>query len=88
MHPLVIIRWRDAYFDFDAHDTERSREDYIVTTVGHLIRQDSLFVTLAGEVLPDGDGYRALSHIPRAVIVEQRTLEDPEAAPLWPVETA
>jgi hypothetical protein len=74
VHPLVIIRWRDAYFDFDANEAERSRDDYIVTTVGHLIGQDALFVSLAAEVLPDGDGFRAVTHIPLVAIVEQRTL--------------
>lgn len=66
---LVLARWRDAWFDFDEPDPEDTREDYLVTTVGFLVRETPRFVSLAQELLPDGDGFRAVTHIPRAVLV-------------------
>lgn len=36
-------------------------------TVGYLIRSGSV-VSLAQEILPDGDGYRAVTHIPAAMV--------------------
>ena len=31
---LVLVTWRDAWFDFDEVDPEDARSDYLVTTVG------------------------------------------------------
>ena len=66
--PLVVITWRDAWFDFDQDGDEEARADYLVTTVGFVVRDGPRFLSVAQEVLPDGDGYRAVTHIPRAVI--------------------
>jgi hypothetical protein len=76
-HPLVLVVWRDAWFDFDQKDEEESRSDYLVHTVGFLLSDGPRFVSLAQEVLPDGDGYRAVTHIPLA-IVERLTYLEPE----------
>lgn len=62
----IRVLWRDAYFDFDGDGA--SRDDYLVTSVGFLVNDGERFLTIAAEVLPDGDGYRAISHIPRRVI--------------------
>jgi hypothetical protein len=67
--PLVVVTWRDAWFDFDHADATEPRSDYLVTTVGFVIREGPRFVSIAQEVLPDGDGFRAVTHIPVAVIV-------------------
>jgi hypothetical protein len=66
--PLVLVTWRDAWFDFDEPDPEEARADYLVTTVGFLVRQGPRFVSVAQEVLPDGDGFRAVTHIPTVVV--------------------
>jgi hypothetical protein len=66
--PLVLVTWRDAWFDFEEADPEDAREDYLVSTVGFLVRQGPRFVSVAQEVLPDGDGFRAVTHIPVAVV--------------------
>lgn len=66
--PLVLVTWRDAWFDFDGDDDTESRADYLVTTVGFVLRDGPRFLSLAQEVLPDGDGFRAVTHIPRKVI--------------------
>ena len=66
--PLVLVTWRDAWFDFDEPDPEEARADYLVRTVGFLVRRTPRFVSIAQEVLPDGDGFRAVTHIPVAVV--------------------
>ena len=67
-HPLVVVIWRDAFFDFDQADAEDVRPDYLVHTVGFLLSDGPTFVSLAQEVLPDGDGYRAVTHIPVSIV--------------------
>ena len=66
--PLVEVTWRDAWFEFDQSDPEDARTDYLVTTVGFLVRQGPRFLSIAQEILPDGDGFRAITHIPLAVV--------------------
>jgi hypothetical protein len=65
---LVRVTWRDAWFDFDQAEDEIERADYLVRTVGFLIREGPRFLSIAQEILPDGDGFRAVTHIPRSVV--------------------
>jgi len=67
-YPLVLVTWRDAWFDFDEPSPEDVRADYLVDTVGFLVRRGPRFVSVAQEILPDGDGFRAVTHIPVAVV--------------------
>jgi hypothetical protein len=67
-HPMVLVIWRDAFFDFDQADPEDVRPDYLVHTVGFLLTEGPKFVSLAQEVLPDGDGFRAVTHIPLSIV--------------------
>ena len=67
-HPMVLVIWRDAFFDFDQADPDDIRPDYLVHTVGFLLTQGPKFVSLAQEVLPDGDGFRAVTHIPLSIV--------------------
>jgi hypothetical protein len=67
-HPLVVVIWRDAFFDFDQASVDDIRPDYLVHTVGFLLAEGPTFVSLAQEVLPDGDGYRAVTHIPVSIV--------------------
>jgi hypothetical protein len=82
-HPLVLIRWQDAWFDADQQDAEDWRSEYLVQTVGFVVRQEPDLVSIAQELLPEGDGYRAVTHIPRGMIesmtplVNGRRLERP-----------
>jgi hypothetical protein len=75
--PLVLVTWRDAWFDFDEPDPEDVRSDYLVTTVGFLVRQGPRFVSIAQEVLPEDDGFRAVTHIPTAVVQTISPLQEP-----------
>jgi hypothetical protein len=66
--PLVLVEWHDAWFDFDLPAVEERRPDYLVRTVGFLVAEDPRFLSLAQEVLPEGEGYRAVTHIPVAIV--------------------
>ena len=66
--PLVLVTWRDAWFDFDQGAEDEERPDYLVRTVGFVVREGPRFVSIAQEILPDGDGFRAVTHIPWSVI--------------------
>ena len=78
--PLVLVTWRDAWFDFDEPDPEEVRADYLVSTVGFLVRRGPRFVSVAQEILPDGDGFRAVTHIPVAVVETISPLQRPDEA--------
>ena len=74
--PLVLVTWRDAWFDFDEPDPEDVRSDYLVRTVGFLLREGPRFVSVAQELLPEGDGFRAVTHIPAAVVENIASLRE------------
>ena len=67
-HPLVLVTWRDAFFDFERAPDDDDRPDYLVRTVGFLLERGPRFVRLAQELLPDGDGFRAVTHVPVSVV--------------------
>jgi hypothetical protein len=73
--PLVLVTWRDAWFDFDQAADDDERSDYLVRTVGFVVREGPRFVSVAQELLPDGDGFRAVTHIPWSVIEGIVTLD-------------
>jgi len=72
--PLVLIEWHDAWFDFDLANPDARRPDYLVRTVGFLVAEDPRFLSLAQEVLPEGEGFRAVTHIPVAIVERVRRL--------------
>jgi hypothetical protein len=78
--PLVLVTWRDAWFDFEEPDPEDVRADYLVNTVGYLVRRGPRFLSVAQELLPDGDGFRAVTHIPVAVVETIASLRDADGA--------
>jgi len=65
IEPLVLVRWRDAWFDFEA-GSGGWPDEYIVQTVGYLVRDNDI-VSVAQEALANGD-WRAVTHIPRPII--------------------
>ena len=67
-YPLVMVEWHDAWFDFDQADPEDCSPDYVVRTVGFLVAEGPRFLSVAQEVLPNGDGFRAVTHIPLAIV--------------------
>jgi len=75
---LVLVRWRDAWFDFE-RDPSGWRDEYLVQTVGLLVREEPGVISLAQEMLPGRDGYRAITHIPRGVIESITPVAEEEA---------
>lgn len=67
-YPLVVAEWHDAWFDFEQSTLEDLRQAYLVRTVGFLVGEGPRFVSLAQEILPDGEGFRAVTHIPLAMV--------------------
>jgi len=77
---LEHVVWADAWFDQDQMHDGHVRDEYLVQTVGFVIRETGKVLSLAAEVLPDGEGYRAVTHIPKAVIVTRTPMPIPLAA--------
>jgi hypothetical protein len=63
---IVLVTWRDAWFTLDE---EPPRADYQVRTVGWVVDTDDIWIRVAAEKLPDDDGYRAITSIPRALVL-------------------
>ena len=84
--PLVLVTWRDAWFDFDQAADDDGRTDYLVRTVGFVVREGPRFVSIAQELLPDGDGFRAVTHIPWSVIEGIVTLDPGAGSTIGPAQ--
>ncbi|HET8525283.1 MAG TPA: hypothetical protein VFM81_01455 [Actinomycetota bacterium] len=67
-YPLALVEWHDAWFDHDQLTIGDRRSDYVVRTVGFLIDEGPRVVSVAQELLPEGEGFRAVTHIPVAVV--------------------
>jgi hypothetical protein len=74
-YPLAVVEWHDAWFDLDLESPDGCRQDYLVHTVGFLVSEGPRFVSLAQEILPDGEGLRAVTHIPLAIVERVIRLE-------------
>jgi hypothetical protein len=74
-YPLAVVEWHDAWFDLDLESPDCCRQDYLVHTVGFLVSEGPRFVSLAQEILPDGEGLRAVTHIPLAIVERVIRLE-------------
>ena len=72
-----MVRWRDAWFDFE-RESAGWRDEYVVQTVGFVVREEPGVISLAQELLPGRDGFRAITHIPRGVIESITTLYEDE----------
>lgn len=70
---LVLVRWHDAWFDLE-QPTGGWRDDYLVQTVGFLVREGPDVISVAQELLPWRDGFRAVTHIPRGIVESVTTL--------------
>lgn len=74
---LVVVRWHDAWFDFE-QPAGGWREEYLVRTVGYVVRETPEVISVAQEHLPGRDGFRAVTHIPRGVVESVTTLFEEE----------
>lgn len=65
---IVAVVWTDAYFEVDEESDDNF--DYCVTTYGVILGYHGKFLKLASEVLPNGEGFRAITHIPVANVLK------------------
>jgi len=72
---IVLVRWCDAWFDTDLTNLSHRRDDYIVSTVGFLLSRGDV-VSVSSEVLPDDEGFRAVTHIPSQLIESITELQE------------
>jgi hypothetical protein len=72
---LVLVLWQDAWFDPDQCGENEWRDEYLVSSVGFIVRETDTVLSIAMECLPEEDGYRAVTHVPWGMIVEVRSLE-------------
>jgi hypothetical protein len=82
--PVVLITWQDAWADSEQHERAEWRSDYLVRTTGFLVRDEPDVVSIAQEILPEQDGFRAVTHIPRGMIEDLTCLrsgDDGSASP-------
>ena len=82
--PIVLVTWQDAWADSEQHERTEWRSDYLVRTTGFLVRDEPDVVSVAQEILPEQDGFRAVTHIPRGMIEDLTCLrgsEDRSASP-------
>jgi hypothetical protein len=77
--PLVLVEWQDAWFEGERGSIEDAPEDYLVRTVGFLVRTGGRVLSIAQELLPDGDGFRAVTHIPAGMVERIIALDVAEA---------
>jgi hypothetical protein len=71
-----VVSWRDAFFDYDLKDAADRRAEYLVETVGFVVAEGPRFLSIAMEVLPDGEGFRGVTHIPLSIIERRSPLSE------------
>lgn len=77
--PLVLVEWQDAWFEGERESLDDAPEDYLVRTVGFLVRTGGRVLSIAQELLPEGDGFRAVTHIPAGMVERIVPLDVAEA---------
>jgi hypothetical protein len=75
---LVKVTWRDAYVSTEQHTLDSiPGVPLVVETYGLLLRDDDSGVAVASEHIPGEAAFRAVSFIPRGMIVEVQPLTPP-----------
>lgn len=70
--PVILdVTWRDARYQLD---WDGPPEDYLVHTIGYLAGDGQKFVSIAGEMLPDGDGFRGVTDIPVDCVIAREVI--------------
>jgi hypothetical protein len=73
MRGPVRVDWRDASFELEGSSTPP--EEYLVETFGWIVAENTRFLTVASERLPD-DGIRAVTYIPKVNVERIQDLEE------------
>jgi len=70
--PLVLVSWNDAWIDgtdpVNPADVAASHKPKVIHTLGWLLRDDDVGVSLANENYDEDTTYRGRTFIPRAMI--------------------
>jgi hypothetical protein len=64
----LVVEWRDAFHDFDHNGGDPFRPEYKVKTTGFYIGHDTEWLHITQEILPDGDGFRGVTHLPLVLL--------------------
>lgn len=82
-YPLVVVHWLDAWYQGDEQTEDEWPDEYPIRTVGYLVRDEPTVLSIAQEVLPECEGFRAVTHIPRAVVcrIDRLITEDVRQQP-------
>jgi hypothetical protein len=67
-YPLVLVEWQYEWFELEIELPEYRLRDYDLLTVWFLVVEGPRFVSVAQEILPEGDGFRAVTHIPVQIV--------------------
>jgi hypothetical protein len=67
---VVAVTWLDAWADNSESSPHEWNDECEVTTYGILVRRTPKVVSVAGEVMPDDDTYRGVTHIPAKMVVK------------------
>lgn len=70
--PLVVVEWADAWIDgsdpVNLADVKASHKPKIIVTLGYMLLQDEVGISLANEYYQDEDVYRGRTFIPAQML--------------------
>ena len=72
-HPVEVVVWLDAWFSSEPSEPDDWEEEWRMTTTGFVVRETKTLLSLAHELLPEGD-YKGVSHIPKSLVVSRTRL--------------
>lgn len=90
--PIVKITWKDAWYDADYVDESDFADEFVIETVGFLVRRGEHAISIATERQPEEGKarWRGVTHIPWPMVVSVEELGTPgpaEVHVLRPVPT-
>ena len=72
---IAWVKWRDAAFQAEPLRLEQFDEECILEEVGLLAKETETYVSLAMDWNEADASFRHVSHIPKGMIIEMRTIE-------------
>lgn len=75
--PLVVVEWNDAWIDgadpVTLADVAASHKPKVIVTLGYVLRDDDIGLSLANEYYEDESTYRGRTFIPRSMVKKVTT---------------
>ena len=75
---IVLVRWHDACFQSGPIFIEDIQKEYILETVGILVAEDEIAITIAGDWHSKRNSWRYVNHIPKGMIKKIVRIPIPE----------